>query len=237
MNAAAKPPKLPNVYELMTLAGPFRCRCGVEIGHPGACESCAAKWTAEQFAGFMRPARSSIPAEFRWASFADRETLVKRCGAENVRRVLTLPVPLPVCVAFVGAAGCGKTSLACAYLKRIHDWATPERNHAGVERARRAFFVAATELVGQSAADRQHRERDSRTDFVGRAYRASVLVLDDVEPGKVDEVVYQVVRHRFNEGHPTIITTWMDETEAAKHYGGGWARRAYQTTVNLERAE
>ena len=61
-----------------------------------------------------------------------------------------------------------------------------------------------------------------------------MLVLDNVEPGNIDGIVGRTVLARHDAELPTIITTWMDEAEAGKHYGGGWARRAYEVAVQLE---
>ncbi len=233
MNAATK---LPDVYELLTLNGPFRCRCGAKVEHPGICDDCDAKWTSSDFEALMRPARMSIPPDFR-ASFDDLRKTWTGVGEANLRRFASVPTPLPKGVALVGKAGCGKTSIACAYLRRIHDWANQKRPHAGVERARLAFFVSATELEAQASQDRQRNERDGEADYVRRAFKASVLVLDNVEPGKSNGIVGRVCEARWNAGKPTIITTWMDEGEFAKHYGGGYARRAYFCTVQLEKGD
>ncbi len=216
---------------LMGKPGPFVCRCGAEIGHPGVCDSCGAAWELEAFQRLLAPARGTIPARFRWARFGAPE-MRQRVPEANMRRVLDIASPLPLGIALVGESGAGKTSLACAMLQRIHDWAGPNKPHAGVERARRAFFVSAGELV--AAGEEAKRYNAVESDILKRAKHASVLVLDNVEPGKLDSIVGRVVMDRHDSELVTIITTWMDEAEAGRHYGGGWARRAYGVTVRLD---
>lgn len=218
---------LPTVYELIASSGPHRCHCGAALSHPGACDECAAKWDRAELSKILRPAMESIPLDFR----EDVKLLAPELVAKIARRI---PRPLPKCVAIVGPAGSGKTTTACVYLDHVHRQAVPGADPGLVDRGQRAFFVSAIALEAQAAEDRQGRDREGRTmDLMRRALRASVLVLDNVEPGDAKSAACTVVMERFNSRLPTIVTTWMSEPEAARYYGGGWARRVYSATVEL----
>jgi DNA replication protein DnaC len=220
----------PGLTGLLGRRGPFTCRCGAAVGHPGACDACSAEWDRQAFEKTMRPARESIPPHFQWAKFGN-ELLLKRCGPKSIRAVLDLPKPLGIGTVFVGPKNSGKTSLACAVLRRLHDWARHDRPFSEVEHARRAYFVSAPELI--EAANRWAADEDRDAGLLRRARNASLLVLDNVEPGKLSDPVGRIVMGRHNADRPTIITTWMTESEAESSYGGGWARRAYDAVVEM----
>lgn len=235
----------------------YRCRCGAEVTHPlGACEECSLRYEWDQIRDLMANARESIPPRFRWASLERPEEIAemegdgKRIGRRSVDLVRHIPKPLPCGIALVGASGGGKTTLACALLNWVHSHARPLEPKPGdaqkqaaaikhwmlsIERARRAFFVSALELDGKGP------EVDKLLD---RAMRASVLVLDNLEPGATTGPVGRVLFHRHNQVDSrrkatsprlvTIVTTWMDRAECAKSYGDGVARRAYEWTVELK---
>jgi len=234
---------LPTIEALVAKRGPFQChQCQVPIEHPGVCAACGEVRDAVAVAAMFAAARETIPSRFRWASFRAAE-LHSRVPTGNVAAVLAVKMPLPLGLALVGERGSGKTSLACCMLRRGLDWATaamvrqaewdrPTETLAGIERVRRSFFVSAAELI---AAAEQGRRFDSvESDVLKRARRAAVLVLDNVEPGDINGIVGRTVLARHDAELPTIITTWMTEGEAGRHYGGGWARRAYEVSVRLE---
>ena len=210
-----------------------RCPCGVPVEHPGVCDSCASTYDDGAFSELLRPARESVPAMLRWASMRAHE-LAQRCDPVAVRRVAGLR-PLPTSVAIVGPAGSGKSSLAAAIMRDIHASARPTMPHAALERCRRAYWVSAGELEAQVAEDRRREERQGEIDFLRRAMRASVLALDNVEPHRdgVSSAVGRVIMSRRDRMLPTIITTWMSEDEAGRHYGGGVSRRAYEVTIQV----
>lgn len=243
---------LPDVYGLLQQPGPFFCRCGTPVEHPlGACESCALRYEEQQLRQLLKQARESIPERFRWADLATAESCAeiaamegdgKRIGRASVAAVRRIPRPLPCGVALVGTSNAGKTTLACALLRSVHDWAKPGRSHEGVERARRAFFVSALELEADAEARKFGRETDG-PDLFARAKRASVLVLDNVEAGSTSSAVGRVIFARHNRSDArsataprlvTIITTHLSREEFSQSYGGGVGRRAYEHTVNLQ---
>ena len=223
---------LPSIEALLARRGPFSCRCGIAIGHPGACEDCDRAWERKRWdREVMSWARSSIPDRFRWARYGHPD-LATRVAPENVRAVLEIPSPLKCGVAIVGASGAGKTTLACALLRRIHDSATPERSHEWVERARKAVLVDAGEYLAACAEYQKWSVKDEPK-IVTMAHTASLLVLDNVEPGTFAGPLGQLVQGRHNRDATTIVTTWMTQDVAVKHYGHGWARRVYEFTVPL----
>lgn len=229
----------------------YRCRgCGAEVGHPmGACEACSLRYEEQQIRDMMANARGSIPARFRWASLARPDEIANmtgdgnRIGRRSVQAVKGLPKPLPAGIVLRGPSGAGKTTLACALLSWVHDYVGPGRSHEAVERARRAFFVDAAELETFVEARKFGRRTDDSIDLLDRAMRASVLVLDNVEPAATSSAVGRVLFYRHNQSDSraastprmvTIITTWMSRAECAKAYGEGVARRAYECVLDLK---
>ena len=143
---------LPSIHDLIAQIGAGRTwtcagACGATVAHPGVCPQCDRKVLAEAHAARMRTARRTIPKRFRWASFEAPE-LAQRTNAHALAEVRSLfGKRFPLGVVMVGQSGAGKTSLACALLKRIHDHVTFESGSALVERARRSWYVGAPELL------------------------------------------------------------------------------------------
>jgi len=153
-------------------------------------------------------AAGSIPPRFRWARqgapgfdlggrvHGDHETLVARIlGAERV--------------CFVGGAGAGKTSLACACLR---------------ERLDGGLFVSAIAL---GLARAQAGLGDGEPKLVESAITAPLLLLDDVgqEAKVATNAVRDVVFSRYDADRPTWVTTGLTSQELAALYGDGFLRR------------
>jgi DNA replication protein DnaC len=222
--------------------GPFPCvGCGTEIEHFGICGDCnEGERTAEHEATNLRFARRSIPERFQWASFDvwDKETKgwktnelldarVSRRAIGDVRSLFGKPMPKGVVL--VGEAGRGKTTLACAILRRIHDSAPWDAAWKVVDRASRAFFVSAPELL--DAWD--EKRKGEPTELMLMARNASVLVLDDVRQGRPEDPIDRIVFRRHNLNRPTIVTTWMEREQALTGRGDGFARRLYGCRIEV----
>lgn len=212
-------------------AGRYPCNvCGAELAMPGVCSGCDSHWLTEQIAERLRRARASIPARFRWARF-DEPMLAKRVSPSGRAEVEALfGRTLPTGIALVGEAGAGKTSLACAMLRRVHDSARWDSPEPLVSRAAGAFYVSAPDML----QDWTERQRGEVPASLTRARHATILVLDNVEPGARDDVIGRLIMQRHDDnqrGRTTIVTTWMDRATAAKAYGDGWARRVYEKEI------
>lgn len=207
--------------------------CGAVIGWPGVCKGCDRKVLAEAHAARMRTARRTIPERFRWASFEAPE-LAQRTNAHALAEVRSLfGKRFPLGVVLVGQSGAGKTSLACALLKRIHDHVTFESGSALVERARRSWYVGAPELLQAVKVWGGAFSRGEPPEVLKMARAASILVLDNVDAGKQGDALYDLVFERHDRDRPTIVTTWMTRAEASAAYGDGWARRVYERTIDV----
>lgn len=215
--------------------GSYFCRCGVELQFPGLCDACGAvppKADNADVAAMMSDARSSIPCRYEAATFEDLATLKKRVdplGVEEMLRVRRWPVG----IALVGNLDSGKSTLAAAALRRIHDHAKTGADLAQVKQIGTCLWVSYLDV--EEAWKRQDRyqatEEDHRAwERLERAYR---LVIDNVEEDRHNSPVGKLVQRRFERERPTLVTTWMDEATAARSFGGGVAKRMYQMTIRL----
>ena len=101
-------------------------------------------------------------------------------------------------------------------------------------RAAGARFVAASDVEAAGKAVQRFGQPNAEAErLLAIAHGAAILVVDNVEPGKLEGAVGQLVMSRHDAHRSTIVTTWMSEGEAGKSYGAGWARRVYETTVEL----
>lgn len=228
------PTPMEDIGRFVPPMGAYVCAgCCAEIGHPGICEKCGARANeAEHEAKTMRSARQSIPERFRWAAFDDKHELLKRrVPVPAVERVTSLfGRSLPLGIVLTGAAGRGKTALACAMLRRIHDGAKWDSPWRVVDRASRAFFVSAPELL--EACDEKRRNEEP-PHLLRMARSASVLILDDVRQGKGEDAIDRLIFRRHDQSRTTIATTWMTREEAMNGRGDGFARRLYEVTIEV----
>jgi len=122
-----------------------------------------------------------------------------------------------------GPTGSGKTTLALmmpiALVLR-----------AGERRLERPMFVHADEICSA----RRFARLGDEPDTLHRARTRRVVIIDDVI-GQKDEAgdLYRVIRHREEQGMPTIITAGFNRGEAASSYGEQFARRMFAGAVHM----
>ena len=200
--------------------GGWRCRCGEPIGHPGVCDRCARRYDRQRAESHRGDCRATIPFRFRWAQF-DEPLLTERCGSSQVRTARALLDQLGGeldCIVFHGAAGSGKTSLACACLRHAID-ELPGLGFSG-------RYASALEV---SAAMRDH---DSAQ--VSLAKSASVLVLDDVGQERFPDAVREVIHARHDSGRPMLITTFLAQDALLDRMGAGTERRLFERAAVVQ---
>lgn len=110
----------------------------------------------------------------------------------------------------LGNSGEGKTHLAIALMMpRLTD----------------SLFADASTLT---AVERQHRLGRGEDPLIERAFRARVLVIDELgEPASRErtELLQRLMQDRFAKGRRTIITSGLSADELQSVYGKGHARR------------
>lgn len=226
-----------------TFAGPKgevlpRCPSRVEL--PGLCEACAV--AVERQTRQTRIAdvvRREIPRSFRWSRW-DAPELVERTRrpVEQLKRIEAAFGDHGRGI-FVGHAGSGKTSLACAWLRGvIGAWGNPK--DARIFLAARPRFVAAKDLAAPSYLE--------GVAWIDLALSASALVLDDLgaeldgaahDSGLAAQrraLVDRLIRSRHDRGLGTVVTTAIGTVgdhakELARVYGDGIARRLLERAV------
>ncbi len=136
-------------------------------------------------------------------------------------------------VLLVGPKGAGKTPLASAMLldvvrKGIADDATSrERNIAS-----RVMFVHAYEIP---KARSQHPLGEGEPPLIAKALRASVLVLDELQPFRDDRNdLYELLHAREAAKRATIITTFMTRDDIARAWDGGLVKRIWDEAERIE---
>lgn len=212
-------------------AGEYPCAvCSATVPLPGVCDSCAHKADEEEHRRSFAFARSTIPERFRWADLAspDLDKSVDPVAAREVRALFG--APLPVGIALLGPAGSGKTSLACAILKRLHDRAVYGCSQQILRRAQGALFVSAPALAEEIKATKFEKAKSA---LQLMAKHAKVLVLDEVSAGGED--AWLIVQSRHDKNLPTIVTSWESPEELSNRFGGGFARRAMAKIITCKR--
>lgn len=205
--------------------------CGVEISHWGLCEACG---LAVERAAFERQAlqaaRATIPNHFRWARFGAPE-LAQRVTPSALEAALEIVRSrrLPKALAIVGKASTGKTSLACALLRRVHDAVGPKSDEVLVAKAASAMFVSSSEMIHET----RYLERGAEPRLMRRALGASLLVLDDVGlHNDPENLVRTLLEARANASQPTIVTTAFTRETMTRRYGDGLSKRLYQVVIS-----
>jgi len=196
--------------------GGWKCRCGVELEFPGVCDACGEREGRRRAADRVMDRIATIPERFRWATF-DSPELANRCNPAHVakaesatRRLRSGSVQN---IVFLGRAGLGKTSLACAGLRVL----------LGAEVGFTGRFCGVTG-ISDSLRDSAYGKTPESVDL---AKTASLIVLDDVgqEPEKHSQTITEIIHERHNAMKPTIFTTWMSEVDLGNRYGEGTLRR------------
>jgi len=198
--------------------GGWKCHCGVELDFPGVCDACAEERRTEEAVARISSEVATIPVRFRWATFDDPE-LRQRCKTDlrKARKALQDLFDRKIQnLVLLGAAGAGKSSLACAMLQSA---LYEEVVFSG-------RFCAAVTL----AACRTDSGLGTIPPALYDAMCASLIVLDDVgqEPERNAPVITELMQHRYNDGKPTIVTTWLSPAEVAQRYSAGTARRFFE---------
>lgn len=161
---------------------------------------------------------STIPRRFDWADLesalmVDRVKLRRPNGDRAVQQREFVEVGERVLAAqrvvFVGPAGSGKSSLACACLRR---------------RIPHGFWLSALRL---GTARIQHSAGDGESALVERSMAAPLLLLDEVggETKTATNAVRDVLFARHDADLPTWITTGFTSKQLAETYGDGALRR------------
>lgn len=217
----------PDWIKTLVGAGPFRCRCGATIEHPGVCDRCSARldrYRADQLAS---QALVSIPQRFRGCAYGS-EVLDSRCRSEYVRdsRSIVDSLMHDRCdgVVLVGPKGVGKTSLACAMLRELAD----KRAHV----VWRAQYVRAIDL----GVCRRDAPLGSRPRVIEDALSASLLLLDDLGQEESVGPLREVIHARHDDCKPTIVTTCWDNDTLQTRYGEGMDRRLFERSAVLHMA-
>jgi DNA replication protein DnaC len=233
-----EPFKFADVLENMFKAGNYFCRqgCGAELQYPGLCDACGAlpkRADESEVMALTHDARVSIPSRYDAASFDDLELLRKRCDPRAIEEAMKIR-RWPVGIALVGERDSGKSTLAAASLRRIHDYAKAGSDLEQVKRIGTCLWVSYLDVEEfWKRADRYQATEEDRKAWerLERAYR---LVIDNVEEDRHNSPVGKLVQRRFERDRPTMITTWMDEETAGRSFGGGVAKRMYQQTIRLQ---
>lgn len=196
-------------------------RCGSQIAyepsdnpllanlHPTVCDGCADREAAAMRAEIEAAEHEDrgIPPRYVGASFATftAHTPSQELALEALRDRAAEGVML------LGAAGCGKTHLACAAIAA----AKP-----------RSLFANTTVLLDDL---RRGYGGESGADLFARAKDAPLLALDDLGAEAITDWVrdrlYVLINHRWDNCRPLIVTTNVPAADLAERIGQGVASR------------
>ena len=205
-------------------SGPFRCRCGAEIQHPGICDHCSERRDRRRADQLLEQSVSTIPQRFRQCVYGS-EVLDERCKPEYQRDsraiVDSLIFGTVDGAVLVGPKGVGKTSLACAMLRELAD----KRAHV----AWRAVYVRALDL----GVSRRDSPLGVRPRAIEEACNASLLLLDDLGQEEDYGPLREVIHSRHDDCKPLVVTTAWDNETLQRRYGEGVDRRLFERAAVL----
>ncbi len=169
----------------------------------------------------LRAFERSLPPVYRWARLDHPDF------RSPVSPIPTRP-PSAKRVVFSGHAGTGKTSLAVALLRVLLDSKIASHPFASDDDvaavARHCRFAAAHRLGVAALVPGDPLE-------IRRAMRAPVLLIDDL--GKDADInsnpVPSIIAERHAEERVTWVTTELSPDAIANRYGGGIARRIFES--------
>jgi DNA replication protein DnaC len=201
--------------------GPFACR-SCKVGQcelPGICDECAEKLAEQEKRQTIAHAVRTIPTAWQWASFRDPDLLFSRVANEAVASAMAMLRKLVSGESWItvlaGESGEGKTSLAAAMLRQVAE-KYPERMY---------LFIYAPRI----ARAYRNSPLGSTPAIIEDCARASMLVIDDLGADAVyRDSLREVIQVREADRKPTVITTYLTESEAKEAYGGGISRRMYR---------
>lgn len=133
----------------------------------------------------------------------------------------------------LGPAGCGKTMLAAAIIKRscaeaVAAFIAPVSDSSKLDYAARVVWTTAADLHNSR---RQHRLGEGEAPEFLRAETAPLLVLDELGQEIADDRwLLEFLNARYNCGLPTISTSGLTRPELEKRYGAGAIRRLVEPT-------
>lgn len=167
-------------------------------------------------------AKAMIPESFAWAGFSAPELRARVVSTPAIAQA-SAAVLVPR-VVFLGPAGSGKTSLACAAM-RARYYATGE-----------FFYFAPASTLAMARARHKLGAGDPRE--LIEALQAPVLLIDDLgfeKPGPTSvNDVETVIYERHLHARPTWVTTWMRSDKARERYGDGIARRLFEGATIID---
>lgn len=218
--------------------GSYPCAngCGGRVTFPGVCAPCAERIAEREHNETLRPALRSIPERFRWATLSalnrpEFSGRVRMGSAElaGAGRLLQRRV-----VVIVGASGRGKTTLACALLRRVIGLGRYGSSAEAYDLARRARFISALEIAEPVPLREFNAQSPEQL-----ATMLPFVVIDDVgqEAGSGSgvranertEAVKRVLARRHDRGMRTVVTTFATFAQWSELYGDGVARRYLQS--------
>ena len=121
-----------------------------------------------------------------------------------------------------GETGRGKTTVALAILRRLHDEALADPHPAKLKLIGFSKWVTSYRLV---EARREHPLGRGKAELVEAAINATLLVIDDLGNEPPDPVTFEVIDERYAKSRPIIVTTGFEpKALRAKHGDAIWRR-------------